>query len=203
MSSKAEDMDKEEAENSEESESQSVAEFSEAQVRELERANADKDNKIKELQSKLNDYDIKFIEARGFVKKLESEVEQIRQRSERDLQKNIESRVSSLMQSLLPVVDSFDLSLKSAEASKDNSESLMTGLKMIRIQMEDCLRNVGLERIKTIGENFDPNVHEALMSQQVSEPEKDGKVVMELKAGYKLGALVVRPAQVAVGQFSE
>lgn len=196
-------MDKEEAENSEESESQSVAEFSEAQVRELERANADKDNKIKELQSKLNDYDIKFIEARGFVKKLESEVEQIRQRSERDLQKNIESRVSSLMQSLLPVVDSFDLSLKSAEASKDNSESLMTGLKMIRIQMEDCLRNVGLERIKTIGENFDPNVHEALMSQQVSEPEKDGKVVMELKAGYKLGALVVRPAQVAVGQFSE
>jgi len=162
-----------------------------------------RDEKIKTLEAKISEFDRKFIEARAYVKKLESEVEQIRLRTERDAQKNIDQKVSDIASKLLPIVDSFELSLRAAKQSKSDFESFVKGNEMILVQIEEAFRSIGLERICTIDEKFDPSIHEALMNEIVDSADRDGVVIQELKAGYRLGAHVVRPAQVSVGQFNE
>jgi len=157
--------------------------------------------RIRELESKLNDYDIKFIEARAFVKKMESEVEQIRSRAERDSQKVVDQKISKIFLELIPIADNFELSLKSIASSTALDPSFVQGIRMMYQIFTDSLKRAGLERIKTEGEPFDPNFHEALMSTTVDSQDKDGCVVQELKAGYAFAGQTLRPAQVSVGRF--
>lgn len=171
-------------------------------IKELEKVLKEKDAKIQQLESKLNDFDIKFHEARGFIKKMESEVEQIRSRAQRDLQKQIDQKISEFCLKVIPSVDLFDLSLESARGAKD-FDSFLKGVEMIRAQLSQGLTELGLQKIATQGEAFDPHFHEAVMNEFTADSQLDGKVSRELKAGYKLGSQVVRPAQVAVYQFQE
>ncbi len=157
-------------------------------------------DRIRELESKVNDYDIKFIEARGFIKKMESEVELIRSRAERDSQKVVAQKVSKVFLELIPIADNFELSLKNAEANASLDPSFVQGIRMMHQLFSDALKKAGLERIKTEGEFFDPNFHEALMSVPVESSEQDGRVMQELKAGYSYAGQTLRPAQVAVGR---
>lgn len=173
------------------------------EVRELEAQLKMRDLKIKELESKITDLDLKFLEARGFVKKMESEVEQIRLRTERDVQKMVDSKISDLVLQLLPVIDSFDLSARAIEEGRFTAESLAEGFALIQNQFADALRSLQIERIPAKGENFDPNLHDALMNEMVQHPDQEGKVVSELKAGYRMGDKVIRPAQVSVGVLSD
>lgn len=158
-------------------------------------------DRIRELESKVNDYDIKFIEARGFIKKMESEVELIRSRAERDSQKVVSQKVSKVFLELIPIADNFELSLKNAEANSSLDPSFLQGIRMMHQLFSDSLKRAGLERIKTEGESFDPNFHEALLSIPVESAEQDGRVMQELKAGYSYAGQTLRPAQVAVGRL--
>ncbi len=165
--------------------------------RELEIARA----QIKNLEAKVSDYDIKFIEARSYLKKLESEIQDIRQRSERDAQKTVDSKVGRLAQELLPIVDLFELSLRSASESQTKDFDLFVrGVQMIQWQMNQALMGLGLEKIETKDQDFDPHLHEAVLSEAVLSPDLDGKIIRELKAGYRLSGQVLRPAQVSVGK---
>lgn len=157
--------------------------------------------RIRELESKLNDYDIKFIEARAFIKKMESEIEQIRSRAERDSQKTVDQKIAKIFLELIPIADNFELSLKSIVSSASVDPSFVQGIRMMHQIFMESLKRAGLERIKTEGEPFDPNVHEALLSATVDSKDKDGCVVQELKAGYAFAGQTLRPAQVSVGRF--
>jgi molecular chaperone GrpE len=172
------------------------------ELKEAQRELKIKDFELKEARAKLLDFETRFAEARGFVKKLESEVVDIRTRSERDAQKKVDAKVAEFAQRVLPIMDLLDLSLASVPQAQDSVASFIEGIRLIASQMQSALTEIGVIKINVVGETFDPHRHEAVMSEVVIDQNQDGVVTKELKAGYVLGDRVIRAAQVAVGTFS-
>lgn len=102
---------------------------------------------------------------------------------------------ASVVKDLLPIIDNFERALKHVPKELEGNE-YVKGIEGIVRQFEKTLANIGVERIKTVGEPFDPHLHEA-----VSMEEGDGKqevVSEELQSGYRLGDDVIRHAMVRV-----
>ena len=101
-----------------------------------------------------------------------------------------------LMNELLPVLDNFERAL---ETKTDEVESYAKGMELIFSQMKTALENHGLKEIEALGEDFDPNKHNAVMNEE-SEEFESGKVCKVLQKGYELNGRVIRPAMVAVAK---
>lgn len=102
---------------------------------------------------------------------------------------------SGVVRDLLPVVDNFERALKHVPADlKDND--YIKGVQGVVRQFEKTLEDIGVTRIKTVGESFDPNLHEAV-SMEEGEGSKE-VVSEELQAGYQLGDEIIRHAMVRV-----
>jgi molecular chaperone GrpE len=102
---------------------------------------------------------------------------------------------ASVVGDLLPVIDNFERALKHVPQELEGND-FTKGVQGVVKQFEKTLAGLGVEKIKTVGEPFDPNLHEA-----VSMEEGDGTqevVTSELQAGYKLGPEVIRHAMVKV-----
>lgn len=78
-------------------------------------------------------------------------------------------------------------------------EALLTGMKMVYGQIMTALEKEGLEEIPALGEQFDPNFHQAVM-QDSDETKESNEITMELQKGYKLKDRVIRPSMVKVNQ---
>ena len=96
---------------------------------------------------------------------------------------------------LLPVLDNFERAL----STETEDEGYAKGMQLIFEQLKTALGNAGLEEIKAMDEEFDPNVHNAVMTETIEEKE-DGTVTKVLQKGYKLKDKVVRPSMVAVNK---
>ena len=97
---------------------------------------------------------------------------------------------------LLPIVDNFDRSVQAAEA-EHSYDSLVEGVALTLRQLREMLEKEGLEQIEAVGQEFNPEVHEALMRVETDEyPENT--VVDELEKGYTLNGKVIRAARVRV-----
>ena len=106
----------------------------------------------------------------------------------------------SLLQKLIPILDTFDMALTAAASAKEGTaQSLQTGVTMILSQMRSVLTDAGLEEIDAAGKAFDPNFHEAV-SQQESADVPEGHVLQQLRKGYKLKERLLRPATVIVAK---
>lgn len=96
---------------------------------------------------------------------------------------------------LLPIIDNFERALKHVPKDLEGN-AYVDGIQSIVRQFEKTLTDMGVERIKTVGEPFDPNLHEAVSAE---EGDGDQEIVSEeLQSGYKLGASVIRHAMVRV-----
>jgi molecular chaperone GrpE len=119
----------------------------------------------------------------------------LRRRHEEEITRLRSSVKASVIADLLPVIDNFERALKHVPKELENDDYIK-GVQGVVKQFEKTLADIGVERIKTVGEAFDPHVHEA-----VSAEEGDGGpeiVSEELQAGYKLGDEVIRHAMVKV-----
>lgn len=117
-----------------------------------------------------------------------------KRRSEQEKDETRQFANSVLICNLLPVLDDLELALGSMP--KELSKlPWMEGIRLIERKFQSLLKSQGITRIKTEGECFDPNLHEAVMCSQ----GKEGMVTQELKKGYKLRDKIIRPATVAVG----
>lgn len=99
---------------------------------------------------------------------------------------------------ILPILDNFEKAEQEIPLEKQK-DKLLEGVLQIKRQFKDFLKNQGIEEIKTVGENFDPNFHEAVEMADSKEGES-GKVIEEVKKGYKLQGQVIRPAKVKVSK---
>ncbi len=151
---------------------------------------------IEELERKVAEYDAKISDIRDYVRKMEAEIADIRSRSTREVSRAVDAKVISFLRDLLPTLDNFELALKADEPQQG---PLADGLRMIAQQFSEFLKNAGLVRVESVGQKFDPHVHEAIVTKPVENPEEDGMILQEFKAGYKFKETVVRPAQVMVG----
>lgn len=97
---------------------------------------------------------------------------------------------------LLDVIDNFERAL---DHSNDSNEGFAEGMSMIFKQFKGVLEKSGVEEIKAVGEQFDPNFHHAVMTENSVEHES-GQVTLVLQKGYLLNNKVIRPAMVKVAE---
>lgn len=95
---------------------------------------------------------------------------------------------------LLPVLDNFERALATGGSE---AESFVKGMELIFTQLKTALENAGLKEIEALGQEFDPNVHNAVMTED-SEEHDDNHISKVLQKGYKLNDKVIRPSMVVV-----
>ena len=111
----------------------------------------------------------------------------------------IDARANAMVdiaEQLLPVLDDFDLAFGNVPEEISESE-WFGGVELIPRKMFGILEKIGISRVGSVGEPFDPNVHNAIMREDSAEYETD-TVIREFQGGYKIGDRVIRPAIVVV-----
>ena len=127
-----------------------------------------------------------------------AETDNLRKRLAKEKQDAIRYANESLIEQLLPTMDSFDMALMAVSSADENSiDSLKTGIEMVHTQLKRTLEEVGLSEIDAKGQEFDPALHEA-MSRKESVEAEEGTVLEQIRKGYKLKDRLVRPASVVV-----
>jgi molecular chaperone GrpE len=129
-----------------------------------------------------------------------ADLENLKKRAAREKQDAVKYGNETLLQSLIPVLDTFDMALTAAQNPAEGAgQSLRTGIEMVYQQMRKALADAGLEDVEATGKAFDPNLHEAHSQRETAEvPE--GQVVQQLRRGYKLRDRLLRPASVIVAR---
>ena len=127
------------------------------------------------------------------LKRIVAEFENYKKRSGKERELLYNSLLADIVSSFLPVIDNLE---KAAEA-KTEDENYKQGLELVLKQFKDVLTKLGVEEIKTVGETFDPEVHEAVSSLQ-DDTKGEKEIVQEYRKGYKVGTKVVRHAMVVV-----
>ncbi|WP_453994870.1 nucleotide exchange factor GrpE [Bacillus nitroreducens] len=171
----------------EQAEAELIEEQEEDVKAELSKAN----EKIAELEAKLE-------EAENRNLRQIADFENFKRRARLDQETAATYRAQSLVSDLLPALDNFERALQ-IEATNDQAKSIIQGVEMVYRSIMDALKKEGVEPIEAVGQQFDPNVHQAVM--QVSEPDAESNVVLEeFQKGYKLKDRVIRPSMVKVNE---
>ncbi|MES2504026.1 MAG: nucleotide exchange factor GrpE [Myxococcota bacterium] len=129
--------------------------------------------------------------------RLGAEFENFKKRADRDRQSSVRFANESMLTDLLPVLDHLEQAVNAAGADSENP--IVTGVKMVLKQFEDTLGRHGIKSFSALGENFDPNKHEAVAENEDPAAES-GKVIQEYQKGYFLNERLVRPARVVVAK---
>lgn len=133
--------------------------------------------------------------------RLAAEFENYRKRTRREMEQTRERAQARLAERLLDALDDLDRVLETPVDSA-SAESLREGVEMVARKLEKELGEAGLSRIEAEGERFDPEVHEALLTTPVDEPDENDMVSRVLINGYTFGDRVIRPARVEVKKYS-
>ncbi|MCI6813303.1 MAG: nucleotide exchange factor GrpE [Lachnospiraceae bacterium] len=131
------------------------------------------------------------------TKRQMAEFDNFRKRTEKEKNQMFETGARSVIEKILPIIDNFERGLITVE--EDNKDSFYDGMCMIHKQMLAELEKIGVTPIEALGQEFDPNLHNAVM-QVESEEFESGIVAQELLKGYKYRDTVVRHSMVAVVQ---
>ena len=123
-----------------------------------------------------------------------------RKRSKREEQDATRRGREDVLRELLPVFDNLERAATYAKTGAD-TKAIADGVGMVLKLFEDTVTRLGGQRLKSVGQPFDPNIHEAI--QQVESADHPaGIVAIELVPGYQLGERLLRPAMVAVSKGS-
>ncbi len=126
----------------------------------------------------------------------QAELDNFRKRSAREAQETRAYANADLLRALFPILDNFDMGLEAARAESEKSMIFM-GMSMVSRQLQDFLRESGVQEIESQGKPFDPNLHEAV-SQEASAQVPEGTVIRVTRRGYKLKDRLLRAASVIV-----
>ena len=148
-----------------------------------------------ELEERLAEVEREREEYLNDLKRVAADFENYRKRVARDQEGLVARAHERLVKELLPVLDDLERALEAA--AQHEEAKLEEGVRLVHRELVEALAREGLVEVETDGQ-FDPHVHEALVSQP-SEQE-DGSVIEVLQKGYRLGDRVLRPARVVVSQ---
>ncbi|API79564.1 MULTISPECIES: nucleotide exchange factor GrpE [Staphylococcus] len=150
-----------------------------------------KDQKIDELQQLADENEEKYL-------RLYAEFENYKRRIQKENEINKTYQSQRVLTDILPAIDNIERALE-IEGEDETFKSLQKGVQMVHESLINALKDNGLEVIKTEGEAFDPNIHQAVV--QDNNPDfKSGEITQELQKGYKLKDRVLRPSMVKVNQ---
>lgn len=146
-----------------------------------------------EKQDELLKIQDEFDELTDRYKRVMAEFENHKKRSQKEREMLYNMVLSDIVGSILPVVDNLENAVK-AETEDANYKQ---GVEMVLKQFKEVLSLKGVEEIKTVGETFDPSLHEAVSSVQ-DDTKKSQEIVQEYRKGYKIGSKVIRHSMVVV-----
>ena len=152
-------------------------------------------------QNELKELRIKASKSEEYYERLlrqVAETDNLRKRLAKEKQDAIRYANESLIEQLLPTMDSFDMAISAANTSNENTiDSLKKGVEMVHGQLKRALEDTGLKEIDATGEIFNPALHEAISRKETNEAA-DGTVIEQIRKGYQLNERLVRPASVIV-----
>ncbi|HDZ7746605.1 TPA: nucleotide exchange factor GrpE [Staphylococcus aureus] len=150
-----------------------------------------KDQKNNELQQLADENEEKYL-------RLYAEFENYKRRIQKENEINKTYQAQRVLTDILPAIDNIERALQ-IEGDDETFKSLQKGVQMVHESLINALKDNGLEVIKTEGEAFDPNIHQAVVQDDNPDFES-GEITQELQKGYKLKDRVLRPSMVKVNQ---
>ena len=139
-----------------------------------------------EFEKKYNDVNEKYLRTLA-------EYDNYRKRTIKEKESIYPEAKAVVVEKFLPVLDNFQRAIESAE----NKDAFYEGVVMLKKQMDDVLAALGVEEIKAVGEEFNPEVHNAVMHVE-DEEAGENIIVEEFQRGYKIGDRVIRHSMVKV-----
>jgi molecular chaperone GrpE len=177
---------------------------------------AESQSEVEQLRTKLKEVEEKRLEAERQVRdfsdrfrhaqsQLRAETDEQRARLQRTFEQKLEAARGDILAGLLDTLDNLKRATAAAEKS-DNKNSdfiaLLNGVRATANMFDAKMQALGLSAVPSTGEEFNPEVHEAVEIVSVDKDE-DNRVIEELQTGYRFGARLLRPARVRVGRASE
>ncbi|MDO6704692.1 nucleotide exchange factor GrpE [Photobacterium sp. 1_MG-2023] len=155
--------------------------------------------RIEELEAALAESEAKVRDQQDSVLRARADVENMRRRSEQEIDKARKFALEKFAGELLPVIDNMERALEVADKSDETIKPMVEGVELTLKTMTDTVEKFGLKAINPLGETFNPEFHQA-MSMQESAEHAPNTVMMVLQKGYELNGRVVRPAMVMVAK---
>lgn len=149
-----------------------------------------------ELQREAADVSAEIEALKDRLLRLQADFDNFRKRTARDRAEMCARATEDLVRELLPVLDHFEIGLQSA-AEHGADESVQKGFRLVYDQLQAALAKFGVAPVDAVGRPFDAHEHEAL-AHTPSPDVPAGHVARQVRRGYRLGALLLRPAQVLI-----
>ncbi|WP_413113950.1 nucleotide exchange factor GrpE [Thaumasiovibrio sp. DFM-14] len=157
------------------------------------------ETKIEELKAALAQSDATVQEQRDSVLRAKAEVENMRRRTEQEIDKARKFALERFAGELLPVIDNMERAVEMADRTNDTIKPMVEGVELTLKTMTDTVTKFGLKAINPVNEPFNPEQHQAMSIQESAEHEPN-TVMMVMQKGYELNGRVVRPAMVMVSK---
>src|SRR5215213_1838507 len=153
-----------------------------------------------EARTKAAERQVQEVQARfdQLRQQLQRETDETRQRLNRSADERAAGEKTKFIASLLPALDNWNRAVEAASGDASR-EAIVEGIRSIATNFESALTSAGVESIQSVGEEFDPELHEAVDTEETSG-EMDGRVIEEYSRGFRMGDRLLRPARVKVGR---
>ncbi|QIA64012.1 nucleotide exchange factor GrpE [Vibrio astriarenae] len=157
------------------------------------------ESKIAQLEAALLSSEAKVQEQQDSVLRAKAEVENMRRRTEQEIDKARKFALNKFAEELLPVIDNLERAIQAADAENEVVKPILEGVELTHKTFQDTLAKNGLKEINPEGETFNPEMHQA-MSIQESPDHESNTVMFVMQKGYELNGRVIRPAMVMVAK---
>ncbi len=177
-------------------EKQNLNKAEDKQLKQVENEEKKLEKELIEAQEKLADYT-------ETLQRLQAEFENYKKRVDKERTKLLEFANAHLISDFLSIIDSFENAIQVVEKTeKYSKEDAVKGLKLLFQQTLDLMKRHGLKEIKSEGEKFNPEFHEAVLQESIAE-KPDFLVLQEFQKGYLLNGKVLRHSKVLVNKHPE
>lgn len=159
----------------------------------------EQESKIAQLEAALLTSEAKVQEQQDSVLRAKAEVENMRRRTEGEIDKARKYALNKFAEELLPVIDNLERAIQAADTDNEVTKPLLEGVELTHKTFVDTVSKFGLKEINPEGETFNPEMHQA-MSIQESPDHEPNTVMFVMQKGYELNGRVIRPAMVMVSK---
>lgn len=159
----------------------------------------EQEGKIAQLEAALLTSEAKVQEQQDSVLRAKAEVENMRRRTEGEIDKARKYALNKFAEELLPVIDNLERAIQAADTDNEATKPLLEGVELTHKTFVDTVSKFGLKEINPEGETFNPEMHQA-MSIQESPDHEPNTVMFVMQKGYELNGRIIRPAMVMVAK---
>ena len=157
------------------------------------------ENEVEEAISEVDQLKLDVEEQKQKFIRLYAEFDNFKRRNAKERVELIQTAGRDVIQSMLEVMDDCDRAEKQLQTSED-LQQIKQGIQLVFTKLRNTLQAKGVKEMKSIGEEFNPDIHEAITEIPVNDPAMVGKVVEEVEKGYTLNDKIIRYSKVVVGK---